>query len=237
MYRAAIEKEMALGSRLSGKTAFVTAAGQGIGRATALAFAREGARVVASDIDRDALASLEKQAGCATRVLDVTDAKAIADTARAVGDIDVLCNAAGYVHAGTILDCSEDDWSFAFEINVRSQFRTIRAFLPGMLAKGRGSIVNIASVVGSLKGAPNRFAYGATKAAVIGLTKSVAADYVTRVALHRDEIRAETNKLDWLFSTHTTSRSAAELLLFLHSGMMVSKGAVRSATVKAGRSA
>jgi 2-keto-3-deoxy-L-fuconate dehydrogenase len=180
MYRAAIEKEIALGSRLSGKTAFVTAAGQGIGRATALAFAREGARVVASDIDRDALASLEKQAGCATRVLDVTDAKAIADTARAVGDIDVLCNAAGYVHAGTILDCSEDDWSFAFEINVRSQFRTIRAFLPGMLAKGRGSIVNIASVVGSLKGAPNRFAYGATKAAVIGLTKSVAADYVTR---------------------------------------------------------
>ena len=169
-----------MGSRLAGKTAGVTAAAQGIGRATALAFAREGARVIATDIRPDALAALEKEAPCTTRALDVTDAQAIAATARDAGDVDVLFNAAGYVHAGTILDCSEEQWDLAFELNVRSQFRLIKAFLPGMLARGRGSIVNVASVVGSLKGAPNRFVYGATKAAVIGLTKSVAADYVTR---------------------------------------------------------
>ncbi len=170
--------------RLAGKTAFVTAAGQGIGRATALAFAREGARVVAADINAAALDSLGAEAGCTTQHLDVTDAAAITRAAAMHGPVDVLFNAAGFVHAGTLLDCSDADWDFAFELNVRSQFRVIRAFLPGMLAndggRGRGSIINVASVVGSLKGAPNRFVYGCTKAALIGLTKSVAADYVMR---------------------------------------------------------
>jgi 2-keto-3-deoxy-L-fuconate dehydrogenase len=169
-----------MSQRLAGKTAFVTAAGQGIGRATALAFVREGARVIATDINREALGTLEAECGCTTRVLDVTDPKAIAAAAAEAGAIDVLFNGAGFVHAGTVLDCSEDDWDFAFELNVRSQFRTIKAFLPGMLERGRGSIINVASVAGSIKGAPNRFAYGATKAAVIGLTKSVAADFITR---------------------------------------------------------
>jgi 2-keto-3-deoxy-L-fuconate dehydrogenase len=166
--------------RLAGKSAFVTAAGQGIGRATALAFVREGARVVATDINAALLESLRAEAGCEVRVLDVTDAAAIAAAAAVVGPMDVLFNAAGFVHHGSVLDCTEDEWSFAFELNVRSQFRTIKAFLPGMLAKGGGSIVNVASVASSIKGAPNRCAYGATKAAVIGLTKSVAADYVAR---------------------------------------------------------
>lgn len=166
--------------RLAGKTAFVTAAGQGIGRATALAFAREGARVVATDINAEALRALAAECGCGTQRLDVTDASAIAAAAAASGAVDVLFNGAGYVHAGTVLDCTEAEWDFAFDLNVRSQFRTIRAFLPGMLERGGGSIINVASVVGSLKGAPNRFIYGCTKAAVIGLTKSVAADYVTR---------------------------------------------------------
>ena len=165
-------------SRLAGKTAFVTAAGQGIGRATAEAFVREGARVIASDISAELLQRLAADTGCTTRVLDVTDAAAIVATAKAAGAIDILFNGAGFVHAGTVLDCTEDEWSFGFELNVRSQFRLIKAFLPGMLAQGRGSIVNMASVAGSIKGAPNRFVYGATKAAVIGLTKSVAADFV-----------------------------------------------------------
>ncbi len=167
-------------NRLAGKTAFVTAAGQGIGRATALAFAREGARVIATDINAVALDTLAAECGCTTQLLDVTDAAAITAAAAAHGPVQVLFNGAGFVHAGSLLDCSEDDWDFAFAINVRSQFRLIKAFLPGMLAQGSGSIVNVASVVGSLKGAPNRFVYGATKAAVIGLTKSVAADFVTR---------------------------------------------------------
>jgi 2-keto-3-deoxy-L-fuconate dehydrogenase len=169
-----------MSQRLAGKTAFVTAAGQGIGRATALAFARAGARVIATDINAAALDSLAVATGCTTRVLDVTDGAAITAAAASYRDVDVLFNGAGFVHAGTVLDCTEADWDFAFQINVRSQFRTIQAFLPGMLAQGGGSIVNVASVVGSLKGAPNRFVYGVTKAAVIGLTKSVAADYVTR---------------------------------------------------------
>jgi len=169
-----------MSQRLAHKTAFVTAAGQGIGRATALAFAREGARVIATDIKADALHSLAQACGCTTQTLDVTDAAVIAAAAAAHGPVDVLFNAAGYVHAGSLLDCTEEDWDFAFTLNVRSQFRTIRAFLPGMLARGGGSIINMASVVGSLKAAPNRFVYGCTKAAVVGLTKSVAADYVTR---------------------------------------------------------
>jgi 2-keto-3-deoxy-L-fuconate dehydrogenase len=169
-----------MASRLQGKTAFVTAAGQGIGRAVALAFTRHGARVVATDIQVAALDSLARECGCSTLRLDVTDADAIAAAAAQFGPVDVLFNAAGFVHAGTVLDCTEAEWDFAFDLNVRSQYRTIKAFLPGMLARGGGSIINVASVAGSIKGAPNRFVYGATKAAVIGLTKSVAADFVAR---------------------------------------------------------
>ena len=171
---------MTSSQRLAGKTAFLTAAGQGIGRATALAFVREGARVIASDINAALLQSLAAETGCATRVLDATDAAAIAATAQGVGAIDVLFNGAGFVHGGSVLDCSEEEWAFAFELNVRSQYRLIKAFLPAMLAKGRGSIINMASVASSIKGAPNRFVYGTTKAAVIGLTKSVAADFVAK---------------------------------------------------------
>ena len=166
--------------RLAGKTAFVTAAGQGIGRATALAFVREGARVIATDLNAALLDALQAEAGCAVQVLDVTDAQAISDAAARHPGVDVLFNGAGYVHAGSVLDCSEAEWDFAFQLNVRSQFRTIKAFLPGMLAHGGGSIINVASVAGSIKGAPNRFVYGTTKAAVIGLTKAVAADFITR---------------------------------------------------------
>jgi 2-keto-3-deoxy-L-fuconate dehydrogenase len=166
--------------RLAGKTAFLTAAAHGIGRATALAFAREGARVIATDVDQAGLDALARECGASVRILDVTDAAAIAATARDVGDIQVLFNAAGVVHAGTVLDYSEADWDLAFDLNARSMARTIRAFLPGMLAQGGGSIVNIASVAGSVKGVPNRFVYAASKAAVIGLTKAVAADFVTQ---------------------------------------------------------
>jgi 2-keto-3-deoxy-L-fuconate dehydrogenase len=161
--------------RLLNKTALVTAAGQGIGRATAEAFIREGARVIATDINEEQLGTLS---GCTTRRLDVTDAAAIAALAKDIGNIDVLFNCAGFVHHGTILDCEERDWDFSFDLNVRSMYRMMRAFLPGMIGQGGGSIINMASVAGSLKGAPNRFVYGATKAAVIGMTKSVAADFV-----------------------------------------------------------
>lgn len=164
--------------RLAGKTAFLTAAGQGIGRATAVAFAAEGARVIATDINAEALASLQQQIGCTTRVLDVTRSEAVQTAAAEIGPVDVLFNGAGFVHAGTLLDCTDEEWDFAFDLNVRSQWRTIRAFLPGMLAQGRGSIINVSSVAGSIKGAPRRFVYGTTKAAVVGLTKSVAADFV-----------------------------------------------------------
>jgi 2-keto-3-deoxy-L-fuconate dehydrogenase len=166
--------------RLAGKTAFLTAAGQGIGRAVALAYVREGARVIATDVNAALLAALQADCGCEVATLDVTDAAAIQAAARAAGRVDVLFNGAGFVHAGTVLDCTEEEWSFAFELNVRSQYRMIKAFLPGMLAAGSGSIINMASVAGSIKGAPNRFVYGATKAAVIGLTKAVAADFITR---------------------------------------------------------
>ena len=161
--------------RLDGKTALVTAAAQGIGRATALTLAREGARVIATDID---LAALEGLEGCEARRLDVLDGAAIQALAAELGAIDVLANIAGFVHAGSILECDEADWAFSWNLNVGSMYRTIRAFLPAMLAAGGGSIVNMASVASSIKGVPGRFAYGATKAAVIGLTKSVAADYV-----------------------------------------------------------
>lgn len=169
-----------MSSRLAGKTAFLTAAGQGIGRAVAEAFLREGAQVIATDLDESLLAGLAGRPGARVARLDVLDAAAIRAAADAAGPVDVLFNGAGFVHAGTVLDCTEDEWSFAFELNVRSMFRTIQAFLPGMLARGRGSIVNMASVAGSIKAPPNRFVYATTKAAVVGLTKSVAADYVTR---------------------------------------------------------
>ncbi len=166
--------------RLAGKTAFITAAGQGIGRAVAEAFVREGAQLIASDLNETLLAALKADTGCTTLRLDVTDAAAITAAAAAHGPVSILFNGAGFVHAGSVLDCSEADWDFALQLNVRSQFRTIKAFLPGMLKAGGGSIINVASVAGSIKGAPNRFVYGATKAAVIGLTKAVAADFVAQ---------------------------------------------------------
>ena len=163
--------------RLAGKTAFVTAAGQGIGRASAEAFLAEGARVFATDIDPDKLAGLD---GAERFALDVTDAASIVAAAERAGPVDVLFNCAGYVAVGTVLECDPDDWERSFAINVRSMFDAIRAFLPGMIAQGGGRIVNMASVASSLKGIRFRAAYGATKAAVIGLTKSVAADYIDK---------------------------------------------------------
>ncbi|WP_418315474.1 SDR family oxidoreductase [Piscinibacter sakaiensis] len=165
--------------RLLGKTAFVTAAGQGIGRATALAMAREGAHVIASDINPALLEKLAAESSCKTHQLDVTDAAAV-KAAAAFGPLDILFNAAGYVHHGTVLDCTQEQWDQAFDLNVRSMYYTIQAFLPGMLERGGGSIINIASGASSLKAAANRFVYGSTKAAVIGLTKSVALDFITK---------------------------------------------------------
>jgi 2-keto-3-deoxy-L-fuconate dehydrogenase len=163
--------------RLAGKTTIITAAAQGIGRASAEAFVREGARVIATDVDDDALRTLE---GCETRRLDVTDAALIDALAREVGTVDVLFNCAGIVHGGTILDCPDADWDRAFDLNAKAQFRMIRAVLPGMLARGSGSIINMSSVASSVTGVPNRFAYGASKAAVIGITKAVAVDFVAK---------------------------------------------------------
>lgn len=168
-----------MAGRLSGKTTVITAAGQGIGRASALAFAAEGAEVTATDINEEALAALAGDNPSITACgLDVTDADAIASFADDIGAIDVLFNCAGYVHHGTILECEEKDWDFSFDLNVRSMYRMIRAFLPRMLAVGGGSLINMSSVVSNIKGAPNRFVYGATKAAVVGLTKAVAVDFV-----------------------------------------------------------
>jgi len=166
--------------RLAGKTALITAAAQGIGRATAELFGREGARIVATDVNEVALNSLAAlgASGIETQRLDVLQAGAIQALADKLGPIDVLFNCAGYVHNGTILECTEQDWDFSFALNVRAMYRMIQAFLPGMLARGRGSIINVSSVAGVSKGVPVRCAYGASKAAVIGLTKSVAADFV-----------------------------------------------------------
>ncbi len=167
-----------MGNRLAGKTAFVTAAAQGIGAASARLFAAEGAKVIATDIDEGKLAALSGVPGITVRKLDVMDKAAINAAAAAIGPIDVLFNCAGFVHNGTILDCDDKAWDFSMNLNVRSMFWTVQAFLPGMLAKGKGTIVNMSSGCSSIKGAPNRFVYGTTKAAVIGLTKSITADYV-----------------------------------------------------------
>lgn len=170
-----------MADRLTGKIALVTAAAQGIGRASALAFAAEGARVVATDID---VAKLEALKGAAKgqldiRRLDVRDPAAIAALAGELGAVDVLLNCAGFVHHGTVLDCTEKDWDFTMDLNVRSMYRMIRAFLPAMLKRGKGaSIINISSGASSVKAAPNRFVYGTSKAAVIGLTKAVAIDFI-----------------------------------------------------------
>lgn len=167
--------------RLENKTALVTAAAAGIGRAIAFAFAREGARVIATDIDATNLRALsESDTAITTEVLDVTDAAAIDTLCGRYPRLDVLVNAAGFVHNGTILECGDADWSKSIAVNLTGMMRTCRAWLPGMLAAGGGSIINVASVASSVHGVPSRFVYSATKAGVIGLTKSVAADFVTR---------------------------------------------------------
>ena len=163
--------------RLAGKRAVVTAAGQGIGRASALAMAREGARVLATDVNEAALASLAAE-GLETLVLNVRDPLSIAAAVTVAGKVDVLFNCAGFVAAGTLLECDEDQWAFSLDLNMTAMYRMCRAFLPGMIAGGGGSIINMASVAGSILAAPNRFVYGATKAGVIGLTKSIAADFI-----------------------------------------------------------
>jgi len=171
--------------RLAGKTALVTAAGAGIGRASALAMAREGARVTATDIDAALLATLADEArgtpgAMATRTLDVRDPAMIAAAAADIGGPDILFNCVGFVANGTILECDEDQWAFSVSLNMTAMYRMMRAFLPAMLVRGGGSIINMASVASSVVAAPNRFVYGATKAGVIGMTKAVAADFVTR---------------------------------------------------------
>jgi 2-keto-3-deoxy-L-fuconate dehydrogenase len=166
--------------RLEGKTALVTAAGQGIGRASALALAAEGAQVWATDLDAKLLESCQGVAGVKTMALDVLDKPAIEQLVASLPPLDVLFNCAGFVHNGSILEATDAEWEFAFNLNVRSQFWMIQAVLPSMLARGGGSIINMASVCSSLKGLPNRFIYGSSKAAVVGLTKSVAADFVGR---------------------------------------------------------
>ncbi|RWH72119.1 SDR family oxidoreductase [Mesorhizobium sp.] len=165
---------------IKGKVVVVTAAAQGIGRASALAFAKAGATVHATDINETALAELAKTSGIMTRKLDVLNDEAVKTAFAEIGRVDVLFNCAGFVHAGSILEMKDEELDFAFNLNVRAMIRTIRAVLPGMLERGDGSIINMASVAGAPKGVPNRFAYGVTKAAVIGLTKSIAADYVAK---------------------------------------------------------
>lgn len=165
--------------RLKGKNALITAAGQGIGRAIAEAFIAEGASVIATDLAEDKLARLKTKKSCKLDVRSQSDIEALVhDVAGAFGALDILVNCAGYVHHGTVLDCADRDWDFSFDLNVKSMHRMIKAFLPGMLEKKRGSIVNISSAVSSIRGVPNRYAYGTTKAAVIGLSKAVAADFI-----------------------------------------------------------
>jgi 2-keto-3-deoxy-L-fuconate dehydrogenase len=166
-----------MAGRLKGKTALITAAGQGIGRAIAEAFVAEDAQVWATDLD---LKKLDGLKGAELRAVDVLSTAAVDALARETGPVDILVNAAGYVHHGTVLDCDDKAWDFSFDLNAKSMHRTIKAYVPGMLDKGAGSIVNIASGAGSVRGIPNRYVYGATKAAVIGLTKAVAADFIKR---------------------------------------------------------
>jgi 2-keto-3-deoxy-L-fuconate dehydrogenase len=166
-----------MAGHLAGKTAFVTAAGQGIGRETALAFAAEGARVIATDVDEAKVRQIATD-NLHTAKLDVLHAADIAQAEIDAGPIDILFNCAGFVHQGTLLEADEKEWELAFELNCRSMFRTMKAFLPGMIARRHGVIINMASVASSLKGVPNRFIYSATKAAVIGMTRSVATDYI-----------------------------------------------------------
>jgi 2-dehydro-3-deoxy-L-fuconate 4-dehydrogenase len=173
-------KEEKMSDRLKGKRAFVTAAAVGIGRACAVAFAREGATVFATDIDEAKLEALKGEGIAEVARLDARDSAAVAAMAKHAGNTDILLNAAGFVHHGTVLDCSDEDWDFSFDLNVKSMHRTIRAFLPGMLERGKGTIVNISSAAGVVKAAPNRYVYGATKAAVAALTKSVAVDFITK---------------------------------------------------------
>src|ERR1700742_2182784 len=169
-----------MSDRLKGKRAFVTAAAVGIGRACALAFAREGATVFATDIDETKLALLTKEGVAEVARLDARDTEAVTEMAKRVGKVDILLNAAGFVHHGTVLECSDADWDFSFDLNVKSMHRTIRSFLPAMLEQGGGSIVNIASAAGVSKAAPNRYVYAATKAAVAALTRAVAVDFITK---------------------------------------------------------
>jgi 2-keto-3-deoxy-L-fuconate dehydrogenase len=170
-----------MAGRLQSKRAFVTAAAAGIGRACAIAFAREGAHVIATDIDESALEALSSHGVAETARFDVRDTSAVTALAKRAGAVDILLNAAGYVHHGTVLDCSEEDWDFSFDLNVKSMHRILRAFLPAMLARGRGgSIVNIASSVAATKAAPNRYVYAATKGAVVALTKAVAIDFIAK---------------------------------------------------------
>jgi 2-keto-3-deoxy-L-fuconate dehydrogenase len=170
-----------MAGRLDGKTAFVTSAGQGIGRASAIAMAKEGAKVWATDIREDLLSTLPvEQAGIETFVLDVLRPEAIAAAASKVGTPDILFNCSGFVHHGSILEASDKDWDFSFDLNAKAHFRVIKAFMPAWLEKGSASIINMASVASSIKGAPNRFIYGASKAAVIGMTKALAADFTTK---------------------------------------------------------
>ncbi len=166
--------------RLEGKIALLTAAGQGIGRATAEAYAREGAQVFAADINDTTLAELDSIDGISAIHLDVTDQAAVDDALKKTGPLDVLFNCAGFVHSGSILECSVEDWEFAFNLNAKAMFRLCQSAIPAMLERGGGSIINMSSVASSLKGVPNRFVYSASKAAVLGLTKAIAADFVTR---------------------------------------------------------
>jgi 2-keto-3-deoxy-L-fuconate dehydrogenase len=170
-----------MAGKLEGRVALVTSAGQGIGRASAIALAREGARVFATDIREDLFKDISKEhPGITGFGLDVLEQAAVDAALKRTGPIDILFNCSGFVHNGTVLDCEEKDWDFSFDLNVKAHYRMIKAYLPGMLAKGKGNVINMASVASSVKGAPNRFVYGASKAAVIGLTKALAIDFVAK---------------------------------------------------------
>jgi 2-keto-3-deoxy-L-fuconate dehydrogenase len=170
-----------MAGKLEGRVALVTSAGQGIGRASAIALAREGAKVFATDIREDLFKDIAKEhPGITGFGLNVLEQAAVDAALKRTGPIDILFNCSGFVHNGTVLDCEEKDWDFSFDLNVKAHYRMIKAYLPGMLAKGKGNVINMASVASSIKGAPNRFVYGASKAAVIGLTKALAIDFVTK---------------------------------------------------------